>query len=900
MSAERLSRAIPLSMVLLMVFSTTLIHLNPATEFDFELDAEVKFTDLNQNTTLNVYSENGSSPSLKAEVPIDHTVESIGLSISPDVIAYNDAFSWSSFSDWTAAGASLDQVEVNKSTGLEMLPRIWNWDFESGSFSSDWTLTSSNGNTWNIQTGTVLQGSRTPKAGTVSHNQESAMHLDVSSLPSATGTFRYRVSSESNYDYLLFCKDNTGCSRFSGYTNRWSGNLGTSTQSFSISASTQTLTWKYIKDGSVNTYSDTAWVDDITIAPSGGSGGDTANWTSAKFGPEITGTHGSDSARYGITSIDATIPTGSNLRASIIDGNTGTAIPGYEDLDPHWFDLGQIDSELHPSLRLKLFFDASAGGASPIVHKIHMNHRYGTSFSSSPLDAGWSLSGMAWNNGQISGSSGTSATSPIFTSHRPISQMRFTSVSSGSFNLEASLDGDSWQNVNSNGISTFADFGSTLQFRVTCTNSCSVTDLTMELIGGHLPTHPRFDIGLDGWNEWEVIHPHVSEWGWQNRLSNGQLSADLNWVAPGLRQVGIMLPKDGIESFSVYLSPFTTMESVDVAIRIGNVEIGSKNIVFSKDSASFELTASEVQTLNSELSNTSTYWGVGEDVKFALAMLEIEGTSGSLRVGGLSAISRPTVDLSFEVNSAFVMSMNQALGDAPIQSQKRLVSLPIFSSTIGAYTAAITELVTAQSVVLDAASLSNFSHLNAVTPSWQWMELDLNYSLTAGTSADFLSLVVETDSNRAFYEFPVDGSGYSMTRLDGTSSPLQFTDSTGGAIFKTSTSTLEVSIPIQTAASLDDSSNFKLSASLYMESGPPSLPFIQMAGQSSAGVENDIQLIDWQVINELGYEIPDSMSYLRSSSPISVEVDLGFEGLMAFPTKNPRSGDVRVHLMENG
>ena len=55
----------------------------------------------------------------------------------------------------------------------------------------------------------------------------------------------------------------------------------------------------------------------------------------------------------------------------------------------------------------------------------------------------------------------------------------------------------------------------------------------------------------------------------------------------------------------------------------------------------------------------------------------------------------------------------------------------------------------------------------------------------------------------------------------------------------------------------------------------------------------------------MGYAIPESMSYLRSNSPISVEVHLGFEGLesvfgQASETLNPRSGDVRVHLLENG
>ena len=148
-----------------------------------------------------------------------------------------------------------------------------------------------------------------------------------------------------------------------------------------------------------------------------------------------------------------------------------------------------------------------------------MNHRYGTSFSSNPANDGWSFNAMNWNNGQISGSNGATATSPVFTSHRPITQMQFSSTSSGSFTLEASVDGGSWQTVSTSGISALGDFGSSIQIRITCSGSCSLNELTLEILGGHLPTDPRFDIGLDGWAEWEVSHPHVSSWGWQDRFT---------------------------------------------------------------------------------------------------------------------------------------------------------------------------------------------------------------------------------------------------------------------------------------------------------------------------------------------------------------------------------------------
>ena len=244
----------------------------------------------------------------------------------------------------------------------------------------------------------------------------------------------------------------------------------------------------------------TGWnVDDVSIIPAGGGGGgEEGNWTSAPFGPGMTGTYTSQGTKYGITSIDATIPTGSNLVLSVLDGVSNTPIPGYTNLDPTWIDLG-IDAEKHPSLRLKLYFDARGGVNTPIVHQIHMNHRYGTSFSSNPTDAGWSVSGMNWNNGQISGSNGAVITSlclPLIAHFR-----RCNSLQPRPANLRSRSQSmvETGKSVSPGSFTSFEEFGSAIQLQITCTSSCSLSDLTMEMVGGHLPIDPRFDIGLDGW-----------------------------------------------------------------------------------------------------------------------------------------------------------------------------------------------------------------------------------------------------------------------------------------------------------------------------------------------------------------------------------------------------------------
>ena len=917
MRRQRMPWALPVLLTWLML-GMSLSMCIPAPETALLGDVEQRNVGLNQATTLEIQTANDSSSALEAEIPTGHTVESIDLTLSPDTLAYNDGFTWSGESDWNASGAVLDRVNVNVSEGIQLLPQEWVWDFENSNHG--WSLQSSGGWAWGYdstlgQNGGVHGGAKAIYTYNGNYpNYMSGTHWATSPAIDCSGCsgtwnlqFWKRLGVEYHYyDHAYIQVKNPQGSWVQIYSSTGTINDGSFQQvTYNIANYVQNNPAFQVRfglgstDGSV-TY--TGWnVDDVSISPAGGGGGgEEANWTSARFGPGITGARGMDGNRYGITSIDATIPSGSDLKLTVLDGVSKTPIPGYSYLDPTWIDLGGIDPEKHPSLRLKLYFDARGGALSPIVHEIHMNHRYGTSFALNPALVGWSLNAMNWNNGQISGSNGGTATSPIFTSHRPITQMQFSSTSSGSYSLEASVDGGAWQSVQTTGITAFSDYGSTLQIRITCSGSCSLTDLTLEMLGGHLPTDPNFDIGLDGWSEWGVEHPHVSTWGWQDRFTNGDLSADMTWSAPGLKQIAVLLPKSGLESFSVDLAPFTTCDNVDVSLSVGATTVSTKNIGFSTHYETFSLNAADLQSLNTELSNAGTFWGVGTDVEYALVTIGIQGNTGSLRVGGLSAIYRPTVDLSFAVDSAFVMSMNQALPGAQTISQHRLVPLSVQSSTPGAFVGTITDLITSQNVLLDDAMLSNFTAWYPVAPSWQWMELGLNYSWATGTP-DHLTVSVETDGARAFYEFPVDGTAYSMTRIDGAStSPLLFKDANGGATFNQGSNNLTVNLPFQTDASLEDSDQFKISASLYMTNGAPSPSHIEISGLSSQGVENDVQIIGWDVFNELGIAIPESMSYLRSNSPISVEVNLGFENLIQDPTKNPRSGDVRVHLLENG
>ena len=85
--------------------------------------------------------------------------------------------------------------------------------------------------------------------------------------PARPYSFWYKVSSEANYDYLTLKLDGVQLAQWSG-TVAWTEYTGT------IPAGSHTLTLTYSKDGSGTSGSDTAWMDDLSLAQPNSCAGD--------------------------------------------------------------------------------------------------------------------------------------------------------------------------------------------------------------------------------------------------------------------------------------------------------------------------------------------------------------------------------------------------------------------------------------------------------------------------------------------------------------------------------------------------------------------------------------------------------------------------------------------------
>ena len=114
---------------------------------------------------------------------------------------------------------------------------------------------------WFIDTGTYASAPGSARSGRISDSGRTSLTTTVQGK--GTLSFKWRTSSESNYDKLHFIVDGTEVTNISGERS-WA----TYTRTFTTDGS-HTVEWKYDKDGSVSTGSDCGWIDDVVWTPEG-------------------------------------------------------------------------------------------------------------------------------------------------------------------------------------------------------------------------------------------------------------------------------------------------------------------------------------------------------------------------------------------------------------------------------------------------------------------------------------------------------------------------------------------------------------------------------------------------------------------------------------------------------
>ena len=322
---------------------------------------------------------NGSSNLLKVEIPGGEALQELDLELQPRAVPIVEEFTWDTSAHFNSTAAVFDNVDYNK-TGMTILPRGIEWDFESTNHG--WSLATGGG--WAHGYDSSLGAAAGVHSGTRAiytyngnyPNYMSSTYWATSpafDCTSCSGSwnldFWKRLGVENSaWDHAYVQIKNAQGS----WTNLWSNSGTINDGSYVLSSygvgsyvtnnpSVQVRFGLGTTDGSVQY---TGWnIDDVSILPSGGVSGGYANWTSPDFGPSAFTGISSIPGAYGIMSLDAIVPSGASLEWTVLDAITMTPISGFVDRTESVADLGVIDWETHPSLRLKVAFVAGSGGA---------------------------------------------------------------------------------------------------------------------------------------------------------------------------------------------------------------------------------------------------------------------------------------------------------------------------------------------------------------------------------------------------------------------------------------------------------------------------------------------------------------------------------------------------------
>jgi hypothetical protein len=130
-----------------------------------------------------------------------------------------------------------------------------------GCNSLNWTSGgNSNPTEWFGESTVVYDGTLAVQSGDIFHDQTNWLQTTIEGITNVS--FFWKVSSETNHDFLEFFTNNVLAKRISGEVN-WQSN------SFRFAPNTtNTLTWSYRRDDSITSGSNCGWVDGLALSPS--------------------------------------------------------------------------------------------------------------------------------------------------------------------------------------------------------------------------------------------------------------------------------------------------------------------------------------------------------------------------------------------------------------------------------------------------------------------------------------------------------------------------------------------------------------------------------------------------------------------------------------------------------
>ena len=891
-----------------------------------ELNVEFTSPSIGQTSTVSIGSyPDGVNDATSISVPSGEAISGIELSLDESVLPVSAAKMFDSPAAYDHSMAVYDGMDVNNSV-LQLLPQGWTYDMEgtnlftfSGNNVWFWGYDSSIGQANGVTSGTKA-------IYTYNGNYPNGMpttYWATSPVMNCGGCsgewdlkFQKRLGVESStWDRAYVSVKNTA----GNWVNVWS-NSGTvndgqyTTQTITISnyiAGNTNFQVRFglgTSDGSV-TY--TGWnIDDVEILPkaSGISTGE-GNWTSAPFGPGAT--LGSEPSSYGLLAIDAEIPTGALFEWTLIDASTGTPLPGYREMTDLTADLGAIDWEATPSLRLKMHMVTGSSGG-PKVHSIGISGAINETFSENPAVHDWTLSGTSWaqSSGLVTGTG--SLTSPLYRISNGFGAISTSILATGSPILEANIDDAGWQTYPLEGYTNLDQVGQSVQFRFQSSGSSySVDTFSVETVRSIPATGLRLDIGADGVSDWGYDGADAGSYGMQNRLADGNICQRLTTSPSTPGVFDVLLPLSGVDQFGFTVSSSTEMKSPYMNIKIAGSDVTNRGFSNFETAYYVEFSQTELGALNSALSNAADDRGI-----LGLPMARVSITIGSSQTNadvsmcGIFAPYDASLNLNLAANSPLVQALNQQLGSVIALGGVKEVDIPVRMMSSGSVKMTINSVTSAPT--LNPVSIVVNPPVDTLTPSTNWITVNSTFDLSPLGVMDAVSYVKNNGWSVDFtlrgnsgqskvlcgtVVLPLNGAAVANCQQSGYALGWSDIDASGEISMTGSGSYVQFTHTFQMPVSRDDEPYASLNVMLVSPTGP-TLPLNHVFGLGHAnGIENDVALKRFTIESQSGVETDAHSASLVQGTFVTVHAYLGFEGVQ---DAVPRTGQAQVRLLVDG
>ncbi len=613
----------------------------------------------------------------------------------------------------------------------------------------------------------------------------------------------------------------------------------------------------------------------------------TSTWTSPTFGYNASNSFPLANGPYAPMNINANLPFGSALHWTLIDAQTGDNISGFESIEGTRIHLDAVDWEQYGSLRVQLQFEGLGAGSMPSVESISGGGLIKDTFSSDPVERGWTLNNSTYLAGAISSIANGTAHSPWYTSNSPMAGYQIAAVMQDFDAFVRHAESGPWTPITLpySGMLDANEYTFQLKFEHNSTQPGLLDQVQVTMSTGERVHSPTLDMDGDGLLEWGNPDVRIGSWGFQDHFSNGENTERDSFGFSGLAEASAWIPASNLNNFAVSVSS-ENGNMTGMALRVAGSTIVSRTL----ENATvyrLELNASEHALLQATLSSQSALLNnLGQG--FALVDIEVYG-NGIVTFSNLAAPYATTISISAQEQSPLVMAANAAYrtpGSSPS------ILFPFSGLSNGKMIVEVTDMGFSDDVEAGMVTIENAS--NPLTPSQRWLSFTTRFSVDTARSISLIRLDVQGENNHATWLLPT-GGGTPLGQGDNSLIELHPTEPFN--ISETSATLREITVKFRVEQGWDDEDWLTASMRLVLDNSVISRPGQYMWSGIGGGqaLENDLVIKSVEISDDYG-PIDSSTEYLAAGMGLNFSIDVGYEGIEGIDAFAP--GDAEVQLWQ--